>query len=251
MRVATRVVLSVGTIAAHILMSVHLASGPGANDGIVPTAPVVIAQRDFAAGDRIDASNVTVAQWPTVAVPAGAYRSVREVAGLVTGTPVFRGEAIIPRRLAGARRTTGYLAITPGKRAMSFQVDNVFGMPGLIPPSSRVDLLVVLNKGDRPQMARLFMENVRVLALGMAPARAGDLRAARPAVATVEVTPDEGERLALVMTQGRIQLVPHNSPDQCAPDVTCGSVAPMPAPRQKPDTAHATPLVRNAVILRY
>src|SRR5262245_35975459 len=86
------------------------------------------------------------------------------------------------------------IKITPGKRAMAFRVNDT-GIVPLIQPDNRVDILLGPN-GPEQQAAKLLMEDMRVLAIGLVPSRAEDGRPVNIAVATVEVTPDEGERLA-------------------------------------------------------
>ena len=56
-------------------------------------------------------------------------------------------------------------------------------------------------------MAKLFMSNMRVLAIGAAPERAQDGRPINAAVASIEVTPTEAEKLATAAAQGALQLV--------------------------------------------
>jgi pilus assembly protein CpaB len=174
----------------------------------VATAPVVIAQRDMPEGSTIDRMAVVVAQWPVGTIPAGAFTTIDSVASRVTRVPVFKGEALVPGRLAPDGTGPGLeVKITPGKRAMSFRINDVSGIAGLIQPNSRVDILVVIGAGEKGQLAKLFMENMRILAIGSVPQRADDGRAINASVATVEVTPEQGERLALATTQGGIQLL--------------------------------------------
>ena len=60
---------------------------------------------------------------------------------------------------------------------------------------------------QRGRVAKVFLENMRVLAIGSAPQPSEDGRPMNATVATVEATPSEGEQLALVTTQGQIQLM--------------------------------------------
>src|SRR5688500_5449589 len=120
-----------------------------------------------------------------------------------------RGEALEARRFV-LRGTDSRLeqGITPGKRAMSFRVDDVSGIAKHIGPNGRVDILVVVDAGaEKRRIAKVFMENVRLLTIGSVPGRGADLRALNAAVATVEVTPEEGERIAIATTRGPIQLM--------------------------------------------
>jgi len=175
----------------------------------VATAPVVIAQKDLTEGSSIDRMAVVVAQWPVGTIPAGAFSSIDSVAGRVTRVAVFKGEALVPGRLAPDGTGPGLeVKITPGKRAFAFRINDVSGIAGLIQPNSRVDILLVINSGaEKGNVAKLFMENMRVLAIGAVPQRTEDGRPINAAVCTVEVTPDEGEKLAIATSQGQIQLM--------------------------------------------
>src|SRR5689334_23197267 len=174
----------------------------------VATAPVVIAQKDLTEGSSIDRMAVVVAQWPVGTIPAGAFTSVDSVAGRVTRVAVFKGEALVPGRLAPDGTGPGLeVKITPGKRAFAFRINDVSGIAGLIQPNSRVDILVVIDGGEKGRVAKLFMENMRVLAIAATTQRTEDGRPINAATCTVEVTPEEGEKLAIATTQGQIQLM--------------------------------------------
>jgi pilus assembly protein CpaB len=175
----------------------------------VATGPVVIAQKDMAEGAAIDRMSVVVAQWPVGTIPAGAFTTVDSVAGRIARVTVFKGEALVPGRLAPDGTGPGLeVKIAPGKRAVAFRINDVSGISGLIQPNSRVDIVVVMDGGaDRGRMAKVFLQNMRILAIGSDPQRTEDGRPINAAVATVEATPDQGEQLALVTTQGQIQLM--------------------------------------------
>jgi pilus assembly protein CpaB len=93
---------------------------------------------------------------------------------------------------------------------MSVKINDVAGISGLIQPNSRVDVLVNI-RDDRSekelQVAKLFMENMRVLSVGQQVTRGDDGKPINATTATLEVTPDEAERLAIAMGQGSIALV--------------------------------------------
>ena len=175
----------------------------------IATGPVVIAQKDMAEGAAVDRMAVEVAQWPVHTIPAGAFTSVDSVAGRVTRMAVFKGEALVPGRLAPDGTGPGLaVMIPPGKRAVSFRINDVSGIAGLIQPNSRVDIVVVMDGGSgKGRMAKVFMENMRILAIGSDPQGSEDGRPINAPVATVEATPSEGEELALMTTQGQIQLM--------------------------------------------
>ncbi|MDQ6885737.1 MAG: Flp pilus assembly protein CpaB [Gemmatimonadota bacterium] len=179
--------------------------------GRIATAPVVVAAQDVPEGRVLDRIALTTRNWPVQALPAGAYSSIDSVAGRVTRVPVFKGEAFVPGRLAPAGTGGGLeVKIAPGKRAMSVKINDVAGISGLIQPNSRVDVLVNIRDvraTHEQQVAKLFMENMRVLSVGQQVTRGEDGKPINATTATLEVTPDEAERLAVAMNQGSIALV--------------------------------------------
>jgi pilus assembly protein CpaB len=139
----------------------------------IPTQSVVVAAQDVPEGASLDRMVLTVSDWPVPTVPAGAYASLDSVQGRVTRVAVFKGEPIVPGRLAPAGTGPGIeVKITPGKRAMGVRIDDVSGISGLLQPNSRVDVLVTLrdmtgsSEGPERQVSKLFMENMRVLSVG-------------------------------------------------------------------------------------
>lgn len=175
----------------------------------IQTQPVVVALQDIQEGQAIDRQAVSLAQWPVGTVPAGAFVNIDSVAGRVTRIDVFKGEVIVPGRLAPTGTEPGLaVKITPGKRALAIRLDDVAGLNGLIQPNSRVDVLVTLpdQQKDGQQVAKLFMSNMRVLSVGTISQTSRDNRPIQAPTATLEVTPEEAERLAIAQNVGRIQL---------------------------------------------
>jgi pilus assembly protein CpaB len=73
-----------------------------------------------------------------------------------------------------------------------------------------VDVLVTMREGggaQERQVAKLFMENMRVLSVGTQFERGEDGKPMPATTATLEVTPQESERLAVASNAGSIQLV--------------------------------------------
>jgi len=101
---------------------------------------------------------------------------------------------------------------------MSVKVDKVVGVSGYLHPGNRVDVLVTLNQqrgeGSSP-VTKIVLENILVLASGpefTEPQKKGE-KPAQVDVITLEVSPEEGEKLALAATEGKIQLALRNFSD--------------------------------------
>lgn len=194
-------VAAAATFGAYRVLAVN--SKPAA----VTTVPVVVATREIPEGAGIDRLAVAVEQWPEGTVPLGAYGSIDSVSGRVARVPIFPGEAVVPGRLAPEGTGPGLeLKIPPGQRAMAVRIDDVAGIAGLIQPNSRVDVIVTLRGGSERQVAKVFMENMRVLSVGTEMQRDASGRPRQATTVSLSVTPDQAERLAVAMNEGTIQL---------------------------------------------
>jgi pilus assembly protein CpaB len=176
----------------------------------VVTQRIVVATREIPEGGVIDRGAVATADWPAATVPAGVFTALDSVVGRITRVAVFSGDPIVPARLAPSGSGPGLeVKIAPGKRAMAVRINDVAGISGLIQPNSHVDVLVTLRTDglSQRQVAKVFMENMRVLSVGRHMERDGEGEPIDATTATLEVAPDEAERLAVAMNQGSIQLV--------------------------------------------
>lgn len=176
----------------------------------VATRAVAVAAENLAEGASLTAANVQVKQWPVTAVPTGAFSRSDSLLGRVTLVPVFAGEAILPGRLAPVGVAPGLeVKVPPGKRAMAVKINDVAGISGLIQPNSRVDVVVMMRQSQSTPnpVAKVFMEDLRVLSVGTTVQRGADGKAINATTAALEVTPEQAERLALASTEGTIQLV--------------------------------------------
>jgi pilus assembly protein CpaB len=175
----------------------------------VVTRPVVVANRDINQGELLDDNAFRVEHWPEPLVPDSAFGDPTLIAGRVSGIPVFAGEVFVPGRLAPEGTAPGLEAKIPlGKRAVSMAVDDITGIAGHIQPGAKVDLLLTLDVGGTAQrQSRLFMPNMKILAMGEQVTRNERGEVIKTHVATMEVTPAEGERLTMAMQQGRIGLM--------------------------------------------
>lgn len=176
----------------------------------IETQPVVVAAADMPEGTPLSQANLVVANWPVSTVPAGAFSSADSLLTRVTRVSVFKGEPIVPGRLAPQGTAPGVeVKIADGKRATTVRINDVAGISGMIQPNSRVDILVTLRDtpdGQEP-LAKLFMENMRVLAVGAQVDRDANGKPISAATVTLEVTPKEAEELAIASNMGAIQMV--------------------------------------------
>lgn len=189
-----------------------------------PTAKmeVAVANFDIARGSTLTAEMIKTAKLPTASLPAGVFKAeeVSALVGRVAIVDVVQSEAILQAKLAAVDATRGVAAlIDPAKRAMSVRVNDEVGVAGFIKANDRVDVFVTVEavgeaesgeedgESETESIAKLVLADTPVLAIGTELVRTGKDESATPVtVVTLEVTPAEGEKLALASSNGKIRL---------------------------------------------
>jgi len=178
---------------------------------------VVVAKTKVSQANILSGGQLTTDVWHQENLPQGAFGKVDQVAGRITATSLMPGELVTENKLAPKGTVPGITALlSPKQRAMTVKVDEASGVAGFLTPGDRVDVVVVVDKGpfDKDPLAKLLFQNLKVLGTGQKMEnRPGDKPQIVPTV-TLEVTPDEGERLALAAQEGRISLVLRGQNDQ-------------------------------------
>ena len=191
---------------------------------------VVVAKVDIPVGSRIIAEQLTVAQFPADVTPEGAISTIDDkLVGRVVVTSISPRDPVTEFKLAPVGAAGGLSSIIPeGYRAMTVAVNDVVGVSGFIMPGALVDIVVVITppkgSGNEEMISKIVLQNIKVLANGQnidKPQNARETERAVKAV-TLQVTPEQAEKLALASTEGKLQLVMRNSVDQ-ADETTTGA----------------------------
>ena len=187
----------------------------------MPTTKVIVAASDLDIGAELRQDDLRIIEWPSTAVPAGAFSNSNELIGRGLVLPVIQNEPILPTKLASKDAGGGLPpAIPQGMRAVSVRVDEVIGVAGYVLPGTRVDVVVTLNPADshRDVTSKVILTNVQVLAAGTKIDRETDKnKPMAVSVVTLLVNPEESERLTLAATEGKIQLAIRNPLDRETP----------------------------------
>ena len=191
---------------------------------------VVVAKVNIPVGSRIIAEQLTVAQFPADVTPEGAYTKVDEdLIDRVVVTAISPREPITESKLAPVGSLGGLSSVIPeGYRAMTVKVDDVVGVSGFIMPGTLVDVVVVIQppKGsaNEEMISKIVLQNIKVLASGQNIDKPKNDREVERSVraVTLQVTPEQAEKLALASSEGKLQLVMRNSVDQ-ADEQTSGA----------------------------
>lgn len=182
------------------------------------TISVVVASYDLPWGTVLTADMVKLAPFLKQSLPEGYFADTTKAVDRTLIQPVRANEPIFDSRLAPNGSQGGGVAavITPKKRAMAVKVDKVVGVSGFIHPGNRVDVLVTLSQAGKitTPITKTVLENVLVLATGADIEKSGNReKPSQVDVITLEVSPEEGEKLALAASEGKLQLALRNSAD--------------------------------------
>lgn len=217
-----RAVLTIGVIAviiagvASIFLYSYLKTQEARVAKAVATRRVVAAAVEIPAGTAIGAEHVTIAEWPEASVPQGALVSTDEAVGRVAVIGIQRGDSITEAKLVPKGGPAGILSyrIPEGHRAMTVGVDKVSGVAGFISPGNMVDVIVTATVGASEPISKIFLQNVPILATGRIIEQQQGGEPAEVPTVTLDVTPQDAERLALASAQGRLQLVLRRAGDK-------------------------------------
>lgn len=178
-------------------------------------AAVVVAAKDISAATPLEVGQLKVDRWKKA--PAGSFAKPEAVQGRVAAFPFGAGEPILEAKLGPKGAPPGLPALLPAaKRAMTVKVDEASQVAGFLAPDHRVDVVATINRGDysKDPLSRVVLQNLKVLGTGQKmEQRPGEKPQVVPTV-TLEVSPEEGERLALAAQEGHITLVLRGQKDQ-------------------------------------
>jgi len=185
---------------------------------------VAVAKVAIPLGTKIAPEQIQLVQFPGGSTPDGTFDSLEKLAGRVAVVNILPREAITDSKLAPVGSVGGLSAVIPeGYRAMTVKVDDVVGVSGFIMPGSVVDVVVTIDPADKgfnqDPISKIVLQNIKVLANGQNIDQPKDEREANTVRAvTLQVTPEEAEKLALASTEGKLQLVMRNAVDQNSTD---------------------------------
>jgi pilus assembly protein CpaB len=183
---------------------------------------VVVAKVPIPLGEKISPEQLMLAPIPNGSAPEGAFRKIEEVNGRVAITPIGVREPVTLSRLAPEGVVGGLSAVIPdGYRAMAVKVDDVVGVSGFVMPGSYVDIVAVIvpaaAQGVQSQgpISKIVLQHIKVLASGAkidSPENQREPNSAK--VVTLQVTPEQAEKLSLAANEGKLQLVMRSYTDE-------------------------------------
>ncbi|MGK7651977.1 Flp pilus assembly protein CpaB [Roseovarius sp. B08] len=191
----------------HLLSEADHANATPASDIV----EIYVARSEIAFGQAIEGHLVTLHKWPREALPVGAFYDIaslvpadREQQRRAKGR-FFPGEVMLASKVSEfGEKVTLVQKLGENTRAMAIKVDAVTAVGGFVTPGDFVD--IVLTQGAQLELrAVTILQNIRVIGVDQQSEELND----QPEVArtiTVEVTPEQGQRLALAQKAGTLSL---------------------------------------------
>jgi len=245
MMMAAAIVLGLGAVA--MASRLLLRQAPSSANRIV------VAATDVSLGQRLSADMLKAADWPADSVPVGALRDPLVLNGRVLKSSILRGEPLTEAKLAPVGTLGGLSAlIAEGKRAITVRVNDVIGVAGFALPGNFVDILVSTQAAggtqqDDQAISKIVLERILVLAVAQEVSR-DDTKPRVVNAVTLEVAPEQAEKLDLARSVGTLSLVLRNQVDP-QPGTTAGATKTslLGLPPARPVVAVAAPVPRPAV----
>jgi pilus assembly protein CpaB len=185
---------------------------------------VVVAKADLPAGTRVGVETMAVRSLPAEFAPGASVRpeAFASLEGMKLSLPMRSGEPLLPTALEPAHDGSFSTRIRHGIRAMTIQVDEVNSVSGMLQPGDRIDLLftvrppAVAGRAASGELTAPLMQDLAVLATGSQTVPSGDPSGSgrQFTTITVEVAPEQAQKLILAQRSGRLTAMLRNPHDR-------------------------------------
>ncbi len=184
-----------------------------------PQAQVVTAGKDLQFGEKITVEALKMTPW-NGPVPDGAFENARDAVGDGSRTAlrtIKAGEPLLETAITGsAGRLASSTLLGPDMRAVALPVTETLAAGGFISPGDRVDVILTRSFDQDTAYSAVVVQGARVLAIGqLADTSTTDPQVTRSA--TLEVTPDDAQRIALGQLVGTLSLALRPTGDESRP----------------------------------
>ena len=136
----------------------------------ITTTGIVVASMDIQARTQITAEMLQIKQVPEQGLVGTPFKTIDDVVGKYAKENIYIDQQIHPSAIIDNFSDEITLKLNGNNRAVTINVDELTGVNGLIKPGDFVDIVLFLpqtaeNNRIRPDIAKLFLQNVEVLAI--------------------------------------------------------------------------------------
>lgn len=172
---------------------------------------VVVASTDIPYGQAIQQHMLTRIEWPAKAVPAGIFTDYADLIGdgnveaRRAKTKFTQGELIFQNKVSEpGEKVTIVQTLGKNTRAMAIKVSAATAVGGFVTPGDTVDVVLTQGRGAELR-AVTILQNIRIIGVDQVSDEENEQSIIARTV-TVEVSPEQGQKLALAQTAGLLSL---------------------------------------------
>jgi len=182
----------------------------GAADA-APIGSIVVAAKPLAFGVALAADNVAEIPWAAAALPEGAFATKDDLlkdGRRIVLAPLEPNEPVLRSKTTGPGQRASLSTVLPeGKRAVTVRVDDVRGVAGFILPGDFVDVVLIAEDAQsrRENYSEILLQNLKVLAVDQLASERQE-QPTVPKAVTLEVTPEQAQKILLATNIGRLSL---------------------------------------------
>nr|WP_246691759.1 MULTISPECIES: Flp pilus assembly protein CpaB [unclassified Mesorhizobium] len=203
-------------VLAVVLVNIWLAGQRSAmaQTGIVQGSTVVVAAMPLKFGDALSADKLREVAWPAGAVPAGAFKSTKDLLAGDGAKQALQAigvnEPILATKITGpGQRATLSAVLGQGMKAVSIRVNDVLGVAGFVFPGDRVDILLTRtargDDGTDKSFVDVLLQSMKVLAIDQVADESKDSPTVVKSV-TLEASTRDAQKLTLAAGAGQLSL---------------------------------------------
>lgn len=253
LRLAIIVALFFGMLAAYGIFNYLRQQRLATEEFRKSTQDVIVASREIPSGTTITTDMIKPTSYLKASIPPGSFSTPQQISGKVTKSTLTVGEPILASRLGDKAGLT--VLLTPGSRAIAVRVNEIIGVSGFIAPNDHVDVIALV---DRPEtgnttaarISKIVLQNKRVLSVAQTVEERKDGQPQVASSITLELTPEEAEKLSLASLEGQIVLTLRAAQDDAfvrtegstTRDLLNIAAPPPPAPPPAPAPQRIEPL---------
>lgn len=187
------------------------------------TVNVVVAKRNMERGEPISSDAMAVRAVPREFVHADAVRPDQfgALERQRLAVPLKRGDVLLPIHSEGNGGQVFSATLKKGMRALTFEVDNVNSISGMLRPGDRIDLIytarpVEPGSSGSGDVTAPLMSNVPILATDQHLSKRDDGKERSFSTVTLEVTPYDADRIIVAKASGHLTALLRHPEDELA-----------------------------------
>lgn len=181
---------------------------------------VVVAKQDLAPGDVISSEHFAVRKIPAQYANADAVRpdGFKDLQGQRLAVPLKRGDSLFPVHVDGQGAQVFSATLKNGRRAMTFEVDTINSVSGMLRPGDHIDLMLSQRDSGAgaQELTRPLLSDLRVLATDQSVVRRDEETGKERAFSTItlDLSPQEAQRIIVAKSAGRLTALLRHPDDR-------------------------------------